>query len=261
MSDERLEAGIAALRAGDKRRARRLLGQVVNDDPDNVAAWWFLSAVLEDPEQRARCLREVLRLRPDHVEARQMLNALERRRALVTPSKGVERPTLDAIENTQGDLTVVPPPEPEEDDDLAAEARTRDVRVALAGVIVGLVAILVTVVLVWSGAAPEFLGVQGPEPVPSEIPLAFGVPACAATGGADTVLVFINNTAVTLAVYRGSANDGEPVLALEPGEQGSIDTQPGQLARYAARAEVTGYAGASALIEVPAASMCRVPIE
>ncbi len=262
-SEKRLETGIAALRSGDRRRARRLLGQVVHDDPDNAAAWWFLAAVLDDPEQRVRCLREVLRLQPGHAEARQLLARLERRIAQVTPPRGIERPVLDARENTQGDLIPVPDePDPSQRDSTLGEGRNGgDVTAAATVILVALGAILAAIILAWTGAAPGLLGVREPGPEPTDRPLVIGVPACAATAEEKTILVFINNTGVIVDVYRGVAESGERVLTLAPGSQGGVEAEPGLLVRYAVATEAVGFASSSALIEVPQGSMCRVPLE
>ena len=50
MSDEQLQRGIKALRDGDKRTARRVFGQVVGGDPDNLAA--ALMHLLSDKQER-----------------------------------------------------------------------------------------------------------------------------------------------------------------------------------------------------------------
>ena len=72
-----LAQGIAAARAGDKSEARRLLTQVIQDDPRSEAAWLWLSSVLETPQGRAHCLRQVLAINPRNQTAQKGLAALE----------------------------------------------------------------------------------------------------------------------------------------------------------------------------------------
>ena len=72
-----LAQGIAAARAGDKTAARRLLTQVIQDDPGSEAAWLWLSSVLETPQGRAHCLHQVLALNPRNQTAQKGLAALE----------------------------------------------------------------------------------------------------------------------------------------------------------------------------------------
>jgi hypothetical protein len=82
-----LTRGITAAKAGDRATARRLLTQAVRRDPESVAAWLWLSSVLDTPQGRAFCLRRVLTLDPDNPAAKRGLSALQTAspaRALVT---------------------------------------------------------------------------------------------------------------------------------------------------------------------------------
>jgi hypothetical protein len=74
--DPLLAQGIAAAKAGDKSRARRLLSQAVQRNPDSETAWLWLSGVLDTPPGRAFCLRKVLALNPNNPAARRGLAAL-----------------------------------------------------------------------------------------------------------------------------------------------------------------------------------------
>lgn len=73
-----LARGIAAAKAGDKGTARRLLTRAVRRYPDSEAAWLWLSAVLDTPQGRAFCLRQVLALNPENQMAQRGLAALEK---------------------------------------------------------------------------------------------------------------------------------------------------------------------------------------
>mgnify|MGYP001827781538 CR=1 FL=1 len=75
--DSLLAQGILAARAGDKSTARRLLTQVIQDDPRSEAARLWLSSVLDTPQGRAHCLRQVLALNPRNQTAQKGLAALE----------------------------------------------------------------------------------------------------------------------------------------------------------------------------------------
>jgi len=75
--DSLLARGIIAARTGDKSTARRILTQVIQDDPRSEAAWLWLSAVLDTPQARAFCLRQVLALNPHNQTAQKGLAALE----------------------------------------------------------------------------------------------------------------------------------------------------------------------------------------
>ncbi len=71
-----LQQAIAAIKAGDKAAGRRLLAEVIRNDPRNEAAWLWMSAVLDSDEQRRTCLERVLAINPDSATARQGLARL-----------------------------------------------------------------------------------------------------------------------------------------------------------------------------------------
>lgn len=74
-----LHEGIAAAKAGQRELARSLLTRATQELPDNIAAWLWLSGVLDVPEEQARCLQHVLALDPEHGAARRGLAALQPR--------------------------------------------------------------------------------------------------------------------------------------------------------------------------------------
>ena len=74
-----LEKGIAALKAGQKAEARRLLAQVVQQDKNDETAWLWLSGAVETDEQRAYCLKRVLAINPKNESAKKGLQSLTRK--------------------------------------------------------------------------------------------------------------------------------------------------------------------------------------
>ncbi len=74
-----LREGIAAARAGDKERARRLLLEVTERDERNEEAWLWLSGVVDDPEEMRICLENVLAINPANERARQGLAWVQKR--------------------------------------------------------------------------------------------------------------------------------------------------------------------------------------
>ncbi len=66
---ELLRQGIAAVKAGRKEEARRLLMQVVELDEQNEQAWLWLSGVVETVEDRRICLENVLTINPNNAHA------------------------------------------------------------------------------------------------------------------------------------------------------------------------------------------------
>ncbi|MGF1506702.1 MAG: hypothetical protein GYB64_16245 [Chloroflexi bacterium] len=264
MTDEMLKQGIRAVRAGNRREARRILARVVQDAPDNATAWWYLALAVDEAERKAACLDRVLKLRPDHEEAQRMKAALQRRLARPTPAQGVERPMLEAAPDDDGtlstrelpapDLPASPPQPPRSETDDA-----RDVTVAAIAVGVALLAIVGSIILVVSGSG-EILGLTDPSVEPTAIPIGFDIPACSVTDNANSTIVFVNNTSVTLDVLTGPQGNTSYLMTLAPGEQESTEALPGLSTRYAVETADTRFGGTGASIEVPGGNLCIVPI-
>ncbi len=266
MSDARTQRGIDALKAGDKRKARRLFSELVRENANNPAAWWYLAASVEHVEEQVRCLEHVVRLRPDHEEARAMLGRARRR--MVTPSTGIKPPVFDTEEFTTRDnrvmVTTVDLPRPGADD--GADDNTdgdsgKTIAVLTGTVLVALISIVAAAVLIWTGTLPE--GVIDPTPggEPTLIPFTFDVPACAVNASDEAVLVFINNTSVAVYIARGLEGAETRVLELGPGEQGSVLTPPASRIRYIASSPDPTYGQASAFFEIEeVGNTCRVPV-
>ena len=81
-----LQAGINALKAGEREGARKLLMQVINVDERNEQAWLWLSGAVSSKAERRTCLENVLSINPENQLARKGLLKL-----------GVDLDKLDAI--------------------------------------------------------------------------------------------------------------------------------------------------------------------
>ena len=67
--NETAKQGITALKSGHKSRARELLRRAVEENPDDVQAWLWLSGAVETDRERVVCLQRVLELDPDNTAA------------------------------------------------------------------------------------------------------------------------------------------------------------------------------------------------
>ena len=71
------QQGIAALKSGNRAAARQLLAAAIKENPNNILAWLWLSGAVDKYEERAACLRQVLRIDPDNTAALKGLRQLE----------------------------------------------------------------------------------------------------------------------------------------------------------------------------------------
>jgi hypothetical protein len=74
-----LDNGIKAARNGDAETARKLLKQVLDEDPDNELALMWLASSVTSPAERRLYLQRVVRINPDNHRARQALAQLSTR--------------------------------------------------------------------------------------------------------------------------------------------------------------------------------------
>lgn len=64
------------IESGDRERAERELGWILQADPKNGPAWGLLAALLEDPARKADCYRQILQINPQDAQAAARLRAL-----------------------------------------------------------------------------------------------------------------------------------------------------------------------------------------
>jgi hypothetical protein len=76
MSEDYLTQGISAVKAGNKQEARKLLDAAIRAAPNDERTWgWFIN-VCENDTERLKCLKEILRINPNHEQAKQRYNEL-----------------------------------------------------------------------------------------------------------------------------------------------------------------------------------------
>jgi hypothetical protein len=82
--------GIAAYEAGNKKEAAQYLSQAAREDKSNERVWYYLAQLVNDSEKRQQCLENVLKLNPDHAEARAELDQLLTEPPADTPQSETE---------------------------------------------------------------------------------------------------------------------------------------------------------------------------
>jgi hypothetical protein len=74
------------VRAGEESQVREDLAALVQTQPDSVAAWALLAALIADPQRKADCYRQVLRLDPGNLAALAVLRSLPSAEPIATPT-------------------------------------------------------------------------------------------------------------------------------------------------------------------------------
>lgn len=95
MANRQLKQAISAYKSDEKQKAQKLLARLVKAEPDNEEAWFWLAACIENPEQRQYCLKRVLKINPNNLQAKRALKKSEERQAsqqaVTQPTKKVSR--------------------------------------------------------------------------------------------------------------------------------------------------------------------------
>src|SRR5579863_966889 len=73
-----VQQGIAAIKAGRKDDAKRVLSQAIELDEHNEKAWLYMSGCVATPEEQQICLENVLSINPANEKARKGLDALNK---------------------------------------------------------------------------------------------------------------------------------------------------------------------------------------
>jgi len=66
---DKLQQAIDALQAGDKEGAQGLLSSIIQANPRNEMAWYWMARAVDDPERKKECLGHVLAIDPDNQQA------------------------------------------------------------------------------------------------------------------------------------------------------------------------------------------------
>ena len=86
-----LQEAIAAIKAGDKEKGRKLLADILQADLENEMAWLWMSSVATSNEERRKYLKRVLEINPDNTAAQRGLAKLTPKSDAVPaqPDKGL----------------------------------------------------------------------------------------------------------------------------------------------------------------------------
>ena len=74
---ELFNQALAAAQAGERGQARRLLAELVANNPRHEQAWLRLAGVVENPAQTVDCLKRVIAINPNNFTAREWLHKIQ----------------------------------------------------------------------------------------------------------------------------------------------------------------------------------------
>jgi len=90
--DQILQAGIAALKSGDKTRAMSLFAQLVKEHPNSERGWFLLGMSVTSAEQRDYCFQRVLTINPNNQDVKKQLALLSKPTPAPPPPAWVSQP-------------------------------------------------------------------------------------------------------------------------------------------------------------------------
>ena len=106
MSDELLNRCIDLIRSGEREEASRILARIVQEDPQNDAAWAWLSACFDEKERKLYCLDRAITINPQNLIALDGLAKITPELALAADERHLAQDTLfedrPAAENAAG---------------------------------------------------------------------------------------------------------------------------------------------------------------
>jgi len=76
--NEKLRQAVQAVKAGEKQAGFQMVQEIIKEQPRNADAWYVMAGLVPQ-DQREKCLRQVLKINPTHVQARKALHKLEDR--------------------------------------------------------------------------------------------------------------------------------------------------------------------------------------
>lgn len=68
---------IQKIKSGDRPGGAVILKQLIQENKNNERAWLWMSVCVQSPEEKRKCLNEVLRIDPNHEKAKAALAKLE----------------------------------------------------------------------------------------------------------------------------------------------------------------------------------------
>lgn len=76
--NEKLKRAVQAIKKGEKQAGFKMVQEIIREQPRHADAWYVMAGLVKG-EQREKCLRQVLKINPTHIQARKALQELDDR--------------------------------------------------------------------------------------------------------------------------------------------------------------------------------------
>lgn len=138
---EYLQAGISAMKSGDRQQAASILAQLIKEYPKSERGWYLLGMCVSTTEQRQYCYRQVLSINPNNPDAKKQLALLSAPQPApasqtFTPPPPRSQPVSTPIPAAEQSLRSAPPFVPydanQESEEKAAKEQKKAAKQALA---------------------------------------------------------------------------------------------------------------------------------
>jgi len=87
-TSQQLRTAYESAKSGDRSRARQIVKEILEVEPNNDAAWYFYARIAENRQKSIDCLEKVLEINPSHVRASQDLERFKRESTIFPNPKG-----------------------------------------------------------------------------------------------------------------------------------------------------------------------------
>jgi tetratricopeptide (TPR) repeat protein len=157
-----LRDGIAAVKRGDRTTARKLLAQVIEQDPKNEKAWMWLATTSNNADERRKLLLKVLEINPNNQRAQQAMASLAMQAPKpIAPDPVVppqpepisreRQPKVEAEPIAPPRQTAKPRPEPQDDLTNTTGNKTKKASFNVRGLILAVLALVLIGALIFFG--------------------------------------------------------------------------------------------------------------
>ncbi len=104
MDHQKYQTAVEAYKKGDRAQARRLLLEIVAEDPASADAWYGLALSADNDLDKRSYIEKLLQFQPDHARARQLLDKMLSSEAQ-SPASGGNKTQVDVKNTIEGRMS------------------------------------------------------------------------------------------------------------------------------------------------------------